>query len=338
MPSSPDTQRDIAERLCGDKVASMVPVQAGGNNRLFHVETAKGARYVLKTYLQENSDTRPRLRVEVDAFAFLRGQGVDCVPTVMGVDEMAGYALYERMKGKPVVNPARADLEAVLNFIRQLKGLSEKEEARSLPLASEACLSGEELLRQVRARFDALQAPARDHAGLSTYLENAFLPMLNTAAKRVEAGYGMLAWNFAEDIPVGQQTLSPSDFGFHNALKVSDGNLAFVDFEYFGWDDPVKLTSDFLLHPAMSLSLGQKQQFCAGTAEIFAADSAYPERLRLLYPLYALRWCMIVLNEFLPERWARRQYASAEATLDQAQERQLQKAVVWLEKARTGLE
>ena len=63
---------------------------------------------------------------------------------------------------------------------------------------------------------------------------------------------------FEERIPRTQQILSPSDLGFHNCIKGNDGLLTFIDFDYFGWDDPVKLTCDFLLHPGMVLSDQQK--------------------------------------------------------------------------------
>ena len=53
------------------------------------------------------------------------------------------------------------------------------------------------------------------------------------------------------ELPVEQRTLSPSDFGFHNALRRPDGRVVFLDLEYFGWDDPAKMISDFLLHPAL---------------------------------------------------------------------------------------
>ena len=103
--------------------------------------------------------------------------------------------------------------------------------------------------------------------------------------------------------------MSPSDFGFHNALRTGDGNIAFVDFEYFGWDDPVKLVSDFLLHPGMKLTAKTSRHFAEGVAEIYADDPNYKTRLRLLYPLYAIRWSLIVLNEFLPAKWQQRRYA-----------------------------
>ena len=49
------------------------------------------------------------------------------------------------------------------------------------------------------------------------------------------------------------RALSPSDFGLHNALRTKDGQLRFIDFEYFGWDDPVKLVSDTAIQPGSSL-------------------------------------------------------------------------------------
>ena len=48
------------------------------------------------------------------------------------------------------------------------------------------------------------------------------------------------------------------------------------------------------------------------TAVFGKADGPDPDfgaRLAILQPLYALRWTMIILNEFLPDRWRRRQNA-----------------------------
>jgi hypothetical protein len=41
----------------------------------------------------------------------------------------------------------------------------------------------------------------------------------------------------------------------------------------------------------------------------FAADADLPERLALSYPLFAIKWCAIVLNEFLPDFLERREFA-----------------------------
>ncbi len=138
--------------------------------------------------------------------------------------------------------------------------------------------------------------------------------------------------DFEEELDPRLWTLSPSDFGFHNALWRTDGTIAFLDFEYFGWDDPAKLACDFLLHPGMNLGEAECGYFMERLPRVFPGDTELVRRVELSYPLYGLRWCMILLNEFLPERWARRAYAGAHADRERAQLRQLDKARAMLRK------
>lgn len=95
------------------------------------------------------------------------------------------------------------------------------------------------------------------------------------------------------------RTLSPSDFGFHNCLRRSNGELVFLDFEYFGWDDPAKMICDFLLHPAMELSRCLKQRFVDNILGTIKPDQVLLDRTETVYPLFGLKWCLILLNPFL---------------------------------------
>ena len=94
---------------------------------------------------------------------------------------------------------------------------------------------------------------------------------------------------FETDLNDDYQLLSPSDFGFHNTLLTKDG-LKFIDFEYFGWDDPVKLTCDFLLHPGMTLTNERKNIWVRRTKEIFSDANYFQQRLSASYGLYGLCW------------------------------------------------
>jgi hypothetical protein len=150
----------------------------------------------------------------------------------------------------------------------------------------------------------------------------------SAAARREAAGH-------AADAPLAPalRTLSPSDFGFHNAIRRVDGKLIFVDFEYFGWDDPAKTISDFLLHPAMALSPAQGEEFVALCLDAFNDDDL-PARLRAFYPLFGLKWTAILLNEFLPGGWSRRLFSGVDAAEERAYLRgQLDKAERYLEAA-----
>ena len=107
------------------------------------------------------------------------------------------------------------------------------------------------------------------------------------------------------------RTLSPSDFGFHNALETQSGEIFFLDFEYFGWDDPAKTVCDFLLHPGMALSPSLKLQFATSLVRGLPWSQGLRERVAAYYPLFGLKWCLILLNEFLPNQILRRRFAGS---------------------------
>ncbi len=145
----------------------------------------------------------------------------------------------------------------------------------------------------------------------------------------MKAAYAAAGLSLGQPVDAAAQTLCPSDFGFHNALRRPSGQLVFIDFDYFGWDDPVKLTADFILHPGMRLAETLKRRFAAAAIAVYCDDPAFRTRLALLYPLFALRWCLILLNEFLPERWANRINAGGQPDWEMAKQRQLDRAREW---------
>jgi hypothetical protein len=292
---------------------------AGGNNRIYRVETAS-RRFCLKLYPSLPGDLRDRLGAEFSALSFLGRHGVAVVPQAIAANPAAGYGLYSWLEGVPAANPTDADLDALLDFVELLDRLREAPDAQALPLAAEACLSPAELVRQLDRRLDLLADAAALSPALDRLLSGTVVPLLER--------WGQPVRRLDAQLPAALRTLSPSDLGFHNALATPAG-LHFVDFEYFGWDDPVKLTADFVLHPGMVLDTELKARFLADCRVRFARDSGFADRLNQLYPLYGLRWCLILLNEFLPERWARRTFAGA-GDRTGAEARQLAKATILL--------
>lgn len=318
-----DDLRDVAARLLDDAVYAVERVGGGGNNRIYQVEDLGGRRYALKEYLNDRIDERDRLGAEFGGLRFLWLQGVRDVPRRVAVDRDRSVALYEWVDGQPVSRPGAGDVDAALDFMARLKALASVPGAERLPLASEACLSIGDCLRQIDRRRRRLAAV--DDPRVQRFLVDGF------DAAVAEATPDDI--DLEAELTLAHRTLSPSDFGLHNALRTADGRLVFLDFEYFGWDDPAKLVSDFLLHPGMALSDELKRRFHRGAVEIFTGDPAFSQRLRQLYPLFGLRWCLILLNEFLPERWARRAFAG-KAGRAAALDRQLAKAEAMLALAR----
>lgn len=334
LPSeiSDNTVAEAARALIGKSADEILALSGGGNNRAFRVRHGDDF-YFLKNYPVAGDDPRDRLGVEFQALRFLEFQGVDAVPRPVAMDRETGFALYQWIDGHKIDAVDFKEITAVLAFINTLNNLTGSVSADSLVAASEACLSGEELVRQIRARQTRLSeiALSGGQPELRDFLETKFSPALDTLEATARSAYNDCGVGFITDISLDTRILNPSDFGFHNALRTDDGRIVFVDFEYFGWDDPVKMVSDFLLHPGHTLSLDARRHFRQATLEMFSKDAFFENRLRALYPLYGLRWCLIILAEFLPERMARRQLAGKHSDPETTQRTQLQKSKDMLE-------
>ncbi|MBF0295822.1 MAG: aminoglycoside phosphotransferase family protein [Magnetococcales bacterium] len=320
--------QEIARHLTGQPEATLVPMGGGGNSRLMRVETPAG-RFALKRHLRQAHDPRDRQKTETQALAFLHAHGVTEVPRVIAVDREHGCTLLEWIEGEPVNGATTTDVDAALALIRKLYALREVPEARHLPLASAACLSPAMLLDQVSTRMDRLFQVLPQHPELAAFVRQELLLFADQSLGT------MVRHCPPDELPPALRLPSPSDFGFHNALRRPDGGIVFLDFEYFGWDDPVKLTCDFLLHPGMNLDSTLREYFANGMREICREDAEFEERLTGCLPMLGLCWCMIMLNEFLQEGWERRSFAGRHETRTVARDRQLAKAralLTWLRK------
>jgi hypothetical protein len=269
-------------------------------------------------------------------------QGVRCVPKPIVADESRACAVYEFVNGRKVAPSEiiESDIDQVTRFLLLLNDVKSASAAGLLPRAAEACFSLRALFRNIEARTGRLQAldfESPQGQALEAYLQDELLPAFNEirswCLQRIEAA----GRTEDSELEIMDRTLSPSDFGFHNCLKQDDGRLMFLDFEYFGWDDPAKMVSDFLLHPAMELSPSLKSQFLEGVLQGMDPDQRLRTRVTTMYPLFGLKWCLILLNEFLPESLARRRFSSGmEINNIELQEQQLEKSRQVLQKVRSS--
>jgi hypothetical protein len=288
---------------------SVAELKGGRNSRVFRVDLPTAEPVVLKFFARPD-----RLQTETSALEFLWRHGIRAIPRPLAADQDTGCAVLQFVAGKQL-HPEEVDTTDVGHaafFLSTLHGLSSAPESRSLPLASEASLTIEGICSSIDRRLSrlaGLPADSEPRRQLHRFLDAGFRPELaaTTSWCREQAG----AW-WHTSLPGEQQTLSPSDFGFHNALRTDGGELVFLDFEHFGWDDPAKIAADFLLHPheAMALAPGLKEHFLARLVEQFDLRGTWlADRLRVVLPLFALKWCTILLNEFVPADQARRHFA-----------------------------
>lgn len=296
----------------------------GRNNRAYRVETGTGPLF-LKEYYHADGQ-RDRLAAEYAFCEFAWTAGLRTLPEPVAKDEGRHVALYEWIDGRPIAAGELSDshVDAAIAFLRELNEQRDHALAAQLPNAAEACFSIREHLECVRRRIARLQSlPGEDAVDkdavefVATELQPAF--------ERCEAAIASVADDI--DARIKDRWISPSDFGFHNALLEENGaneltirstdsshRLRFIDFEYAGWDDPAKTVCDFFCQPLVPVPLAYLQRFVDALADIDRNPESFRSRVRLLLPLYRIKWCGIMMNEFLPGDARRREFGGRVVT------------------------
>jgi hypothetical protein len=309
---------------------------SGRNSRIYKVRS-QGNKFALKQYPSRADDPRDRLGTEVAALRLMQSHKIDAVPRVIAVDQERNFVLLSWIDGVPVGDAADTDIDSAVHFLASIHTLRLVPEAAKQPYAAEACLSGREIERQLRARLALLERVAAQEQDLGAFLSQAFAPAFAHHLAAARACMMENRLDFISEIPQDKRSLIPADFGFHNSLRQGDGSLAYIDFEYFGWDDPVKVTADILLHPGVPLGGAHRLRFRNAAERLYGEDASFAVRLEALLPLFGLRWVLILLNEFVPERWQRRVLAGTGENWGGAKARQLNKARAMLARLSEGI-
>jgi hypothetical protein len=330
----PDTLRPAADALLGEagfaRPARFVRIDGGGNNQVFRVECGD-RRAALKAYFHHPDDHRDRLNAEYSFSELAWGHGLTGLPQPFAKDPTARLGLYEFVDGRRLA-PEEVDamaVEAALEFFASANAPALLANAGNLPVASEACFSIAEHLATVNRRLARLASLSREttlDGEAADFLGNALHPLWRALERHVVAAADRIGIGAQDRLMDGERCISPSDFGFHNALREPCGRIRFIDFEYAGWDDPAKLVGDFFNQVAVPVPHAQFESFAGRVASLFPAPERNLARFGILLPVYSVKWIAIILNDFLPLGQLRRTFAGTREETERRKENQLAKA------------
>lgn len=314
-------------RLLGDTGAYVLqPLLGGANNRVFRLRSEAGD-WVLKSYFQNPADLRNRFRAERAFYEHLWSAGVRRTPEPLGWDAGQRLGVFSHVSGRKLdpdeIGAAMVDQAA--DFILEINQTLPTD-AAAMPIASEACFSMAEHLETVDRRVRRLQdlAPATDlDRGAADFVRAELNPTWERLRAKIVAEAGAC---LTDTLPLSARCLSPSDFGFHNALLAADGGLRFFDFEYAGWDDPAKLVCDFFCQPERPVSISHWEHWIGKLETKFDESPTLLARSKRLLPAYRVKWCCIILNEFLLSDRARREFSLGKIVATDRKRAQLDKA------------
>jgi hypothetical protein len=306
--------REIAQGLlaragvAGD--FEMSPLPGGRNNRVWRLQAGE-SDFLFKQYYWTENDRRDRMGHEWDFLGYLHSIGAAAAAKAIAADPENRCALLEFIRG---VQPAfeeisEQDLLAAADFFSEMNAGRFSDAGRALQPASEACFSlaahAATAARRVE-RLDRIEPAGPEHRAAMGFVTETLRPLWQNVRARILDGASECG-GMDRELAAGERCLSPSDFGFHNSLREAGGRLRFVDFEYSGWDDPAKTIADFANQPDMLLDARLSGLFRDRALALFAGGSL-ESRLRLLTPLYQVKWACICLNEFLQSGSDRRAF------------------------------
>ena len=310
-PDSPRQTVGHAQRLAAaaglGRVETVRQLAGGRNNRVYRLDLVdpKQPPALLKAYFRSPDDPRDRLHHEFSFSRFAWDCGVDRIPEPLFRDDEHGLALYCFAPGQMLAlgGVIEDHVRQAGRLFTSLNRHRDDPAAAALPVASEACFTDRrhvELIDQRVARVEAVAEPAA-----AAFVADELRPRWDGVRTKLSL----------PDVTVSR-CLSPSDFGFHNALADDDGRLTFHDFEYAGWDDPGKLIGDFFHQPRRPAPLSALPEFMEVVREALGLNEEHAARFFGLLPLYGVKWACIVLNPLLPAGAKRRHFAGVNHPVD----------------------
>jgi aminoglycoside phosphotransferase (APT) family kinase protein len=306
----------LAQRLTAQAGRSapraLTRLAGGRNNQVFRLDTDDGP-LVLKRYFKDARDSRDRLGAEWSFVSHAWSRGIRVVPEPLACDPPEQAGLYSFVQGRKLAPTelTSAHVNAAIDFV-----LAVNERPRpTLAPGSEACFSLADHVSTIERRVARL-AKLDDgvpHVDEARQLVPRLQLMWDAVKTLIGAGMALEGLKMSQALGPDQQCLSPSDFGFHNALLDDTGRVTFLDFEYAGRDDPAKLVSDFFCQPDVPVPLSLHGHFIDRLAQGLGLDPAGVARCRVLLDAYQIKWTCIILNDFLALGAARRAFADTGA-------------------------
>ena len=283
------------------EVNNVEKLEGRGNSAIYKVHLSDTNKAALKIYPEISYHNR--LKSEFMSTEIFKELNIRNVQRPIAFDSNLDIASYEWIEGEKVSNFGKKEIKDATSFLSTLHQNSKMKQFKFFPMAADACPRGIDIELQIERRLRQFDELSTKYSELDQFLKNDFKPI----SKEI-ISWSKTSWpsnpGYKASIEKNKLILSPSDFGFHNSLRSQNENLIFHDFEYFGWDDPVKLICDFSHHAAMDLSEELEQIWFLEVSEIYGKHLL--ERLIAAWPIYGLNWCLIILNEFKDEVWSRR--------------------------------
>lgn len=285
----------------------------GKNNQVFLIHTDQ-EKFVVKKYFPGGHD---RQHHEARFLEYCAHSNISTVPRLLFEDKKAHISLLSYIDGiSPSIDTiTHSHITQACQFIIDLQ---RHIHTNYLPTAIDSCFTTEDIISGIHNRLLRLERTPNTNE-----VENTMHKFVQYLQKKHEQTIDHM---HKIDKSIHRRfttVVSPSDFGFHNAL-LQETSMHFLDFEYAGMDSIEKLLGDFFSQPRIPIHIDHLSFFCEQLQNVSIPLST--EQMQAILPLFKIKWCTILLNEFTTES-QRRDFALSTDPYRKAS--QLQKAITY---------
>jgi len=271
---------------------------------------------VIKGYTQRQAKHHDRFKAETEFLHYAQLVAPECVPKLLYSDQEMQSVVLEHVEGERFqegTSPDPTDVNHAVAFIRRLNADLELARKHVSGDAAEGFLRLTDHLQNIDQRIAAMGA---EH--LPIHLRAKAVEVIRHLKRRLErleeATQEQIVTGRCDDaLDASARCVSPSDFGFHNALSTPSG-VKFLDFEFAGWDDPTKLVADFDLQPKVPVRPRKGMLSDA----MPSPTKKFEDRYSVLFPILELKWGCIIMTLLNPTRWAQARSHTKDITLADA--------------------
>jgi hypothetical protein len=319
--------KSVAEAIIGVKINKIEIASRGANSSIFKATDINSKDYAVKIYPNDSTQRQQR---ESFAFNLLASNDIQNIPYFFGADTLSNISVMQWIDSSSPLNINEDDIVTCSEFIASIMAISKNEYSEKFLTAKQACFSGNEIIDQVEDRISRLLGVSNQNKILDPFLNKEVIPMCKELIRNGKNRCSDLRIELNQTLSPDSWRIIPADFGFQNTLRKVNGSLEFFDFEYFGWDDPVKGVTDFILHPSYFMPKTFKEIVSKTIFQNACLDHLFFSRLYAFTPFYIGRWSLIMLNNFLAHQQLFLKNASSYEVLKESQKRQVIKVREYL--------
>ncbi len=283
------------QKYFDEKIIKAEKLNHLGNNILYKVNLLSGTR-LLKKYSRIHAQNWPRGEREYLSLKYLWGKGFREIPEPFAFYPQDNIGIYSFEEGNVLneENTGEKEIIAISDFIAKIHSL----DASKFPPASTPALCPDDFAKNVEVRIKNIKEQRNPESLDADTKKFAFEEVIPKAeALAADFRKKISKEELIKELPLEEQRLNFGDFGVHNVLMDKNGNYKFLDFEYFGRDDPAREMLGFLHHDKHAkISKELRKLFINNYLQKTKVSEKFLERMKAADPLKGINFVLVYLN------------------------------------------